>query len=180
MSGLADYFREQLAGKTRIAVLGVGSELCHDDAAGPMAIERLAERLGLRVGEAGGHVLLVCGYTAPENYTGPIKAFRPDVVLLLDAAYMDLPAGSVQALPPERAAGLSFSTHMLPLPMTMDYLRLECGCGCALVGVQPATTEQGFGVSPRVEEGVNLLVDALFDALREKAGNGSEKEGERL
>ena len=168
MSGLAAYFRELFAGKDRVAVLGVGSELCHDDAAGPMVIERLAGRLGLSVGQAGEHVLLVCGYTAPENYTGLIKAFRPDVVLLLDAAYMDMPAGSVQALPAERAAGLSFSTHMLPLPMTMDYLRLECGCGCALVGIQPATTEQGFGVSPRVEEGVRLLSDALYDALNEK------------
>ena len=97
------------------------------------------------MGESGERLLLVKGGPAPENFTGVIKAFGPDLLLVVDAAYLELPAGSIQILPEERAAGLSFSTHMLPLPMMLAYLKLECACETCLVGIQPATTEQGSG-----------------------------------
>ena len=41
----------------------------------------------------------------------------PLLMALAVAAFLELPTGSIQLLPEERAAGLSFSTHMLPLPM---------------------------------------------------------------
>ncbi|NCB05239.1 MAG: DUF2062 domain-containing protein, partial [Clostridia bacterium] len=34
MSELASYFSEAFAGQKRVCILGVGTELCHDDAAG--------------------------------------------------------------------------------------------------------------------------------------------------
>lgn len=166
MSGLADFLAETLAG-ARVAVLGVGSELCRDDAAGLYAVARMEKEPGL----AG--LLLLSGGSAPENFTGAIKTFAPDVLFVVDAAYMDLPAGSFQLLPYEKASGLSFSTHMLPLPLTMDYIRSECGCACYVVGIQPADTSQGIGMSPRVREGARRLAKMFGEAARKQLKTGN-------
>ena len=165
MSALESHFTTLFAGETRVCILGVGTELCRDDAAGLYLVERLSERLGVPVGEARGRLLLVSGGPAPENFSGIIREFHPDLLVVVDAAFLELPAGSVQLLPEERAAGLSFSTHMLPLPMLLSYLKLACGCQACLIGIQPATTEQGIGMSPRVVEGADLLVEILCNAL---------------
>ena len=34
----------------------------------------------------------------------------------------------------------------------LDYLALECDCRCHLIGIQPESTEQGIGISPRVKK----------------------------
>ena len=167
MSELLSYFSVAFAGEKRVCFLGVGTELCHDDVAGLYLIEQLALRLQLPVGEAIGRTLLISGGPAPENFSGLIREFQPDLLVVIDAAFLELPAGSIQLLPEESAAGLSFSTHMLPLPMLLSYLKLACGCQTCLVGIQPATTEQGIGLSPRVKEGAELLVDLFVKALSE-------------
>ena len=165
MNEVERYLKEAFVRNKRVAVVGVGSELCRDDEAGLYLVDCLAKHAGLAVGEAGERLLLVKGGPAPENFTGVIKAFEPDLLLVVDAAYLELPAGSIQILPEERAAGLSFSTHMLPLPMMLAYLKLECACETCLVGIQPATTEQGLGMSKRVREGAELLSEILLKAL---------------
>jgi len=165
VSELESYFSAAFAGGIRVCILGVGTELCHDDAAGLYLIERLAERLKVPVGEATGRLLLVSGGPAPENFSGTIREFQPDLLVVVDAAFLELPTGSIQLLPEERAAGLSFSTHMLPLPMLLSYLKLACNCQTCLVGIQPATTEQGIGMSPRAQEGAELLASILEKAL---------------
>lgn len=168
MNELNAYFSEAFAEPARVCILGVGSELCHDDEAGLYLIERLSARLQITVGEPSGRLLLISGGPAPENFSGLIRAFAPELLVVVDAAFLELPAGSIQLLPEEAAAGLSFSTHMLPLPMLLSYLRLACDCQTCLVGIQPATTEQGLGMSPRVQQGVELLTQMFEEALSGK------------
>ena len=167
MNELLSYFSAAFKTHQRVCFLGVGSELCHDDEAGLYLIEQLSDRLSIPVGASGERMLLVSGGPAPENFSGLIRDFSPDLLVVIDAAFLELPAGSIQLLPEERAAGLSFSTHMLPLPMLLSYLKLACGCQTCLVGIQPATTEQGIGMSARVREGAELLADLLVQALSE-------------
>jgi hydrogenase 3 maturation protease len=164
VSELQSYFTAALTEK-RVCILGVGTELCHDDAAGLYLVDRLSEQLKIPLGEASEQVLLVSGGPAPENFSGLIREFHPDILVVVDAAFLELPAGSVQLLSEEHAAGLSFSTHMLPLPMLLSYLKLACACQTCLVGIQPATTEQGIGMSPRVMEGADMLAEMLKAAL---------------
>lgn len=158
MSELEAFIINTLRG-SRVAVLGVGSMLCRDDGAGTFAVREIGKQKGSE------NLLLLCGESAPENFTGEIKQFHPDALFIIDAAYMDMPAGSLQLLPFEKAAGLSFSTHMLPLPMMMDYLALECGCRCYVIGIQPENTEQGIGISFRVKEGARALAELFGKAL---------------
>ena len=165
MNELTKYFLEAFSAAPRVCILGVGTELCRDDAAGLLLVDQLSAQMNLSVGVASERLLLIHGGPAPENFTGVIRAFSPNLLVVVDAAFLELPAGSIQLLPEERAAGLSFSTHMLPLPMMLSYLKLECACSVCLVGIQPATTEQGIGISPRVVDGVKLLTNIFLQTL---------------
>jgi hydrogenase 3 maturation protease len=67
----------------RVAVVGVGHELRGDDAAGVIAARLLKAVLA-----DDDPVLVVEGGSAPENHTGPLRRFAPDLVLLVDTAQM--------------------------------------------------------------------------------------------
>lgn len=140
----------------RVAVLGVGNEQNGDDGAGVRVVKELAVRMPVTPG-----VLLIDGGTAPENYTGPLRRFRPDLVLEVDAANQDEAPGTAAWLDWRDADGLSASTHTLPPSVLAKYLVSELGCKVALIGIQPARLEMGEGLSPQVARAVRRVADEL-------------------
>lgn len=154
MSGALAPLAALFAGSARIAVLGVGSELRRDDFAGMYAARLLAPMACERL-------LVAEGSTAPENCVGLLRAFAPDAVVVLDAARMGLKPGDYALLSPERITGATFSTHMLPLPVTLSYLEAACGCQSAYVGIEPADTGQGIGMDERVSAGAQAMAEEL-------------------
>lgn len=140
----------------RVAILGIGNELNGDDAAGVRVVRELAARLPATPG-----VLLIDGGTAPENYTGPLRRFRPDLVLEVDAAEQGEAPGTTTWVDWREADGLSASTHTLPPSVLAQYLVSELGCQVALLGIQPASLELGQPLSPDVERAVRQLADRL-------------------
>jgi hydrogenase 3 maturation protease len=123
-----------LSGVTRLAVLGVGSDLRSDDAAGMIAA-RFLERRRRR----NPRVLVVHGGPAPENVTGPIVDFAPSHLVVIDCADMSLRPGSVALVPVDRIDGLSAATHSLPLRLVADYLIKRLSCRAAIIGIQPGS-----------------------------------------
>jgi hydrogenase 3 maturation protease len=106
-------------------------------------------------------VLLLDGGTAPENFTGPLRSFRPDLVVEVDAAYQDQPAGTLAWIDWRDADGMSASTHTLPPSVLASFLTTDLGCRVALIGVQPETLEMGRGLSPAVAAAAHDLADRL-------------------
>ncbi len=148
----------------RVAILGVGNELNGDDGAGVRVVRELTARLPATPG-----VLLLDGGTAPENYTGPLRRFRPELVLEIDAAELGASPGTAAWLDWRDADGLSASTHTLPPSVLAKFLVGELGCQVALIGIQPGTLEMGQGLSPEVLRGVADLAEALCRWLVGKA-----------
>jgi hydrogenase 3 maturation protease len=145
----------------RLAVLGVGNELRSDDAAGVFVARHVLEPTGKNgVARLGGdQVLILEGGIAPESQTGPLRRFPPDLVLLVDAAQMNEPPGSVRCFSAAEIAGLTTSTHTLPLHVLCRYLEEELNAGVALIGIQPATTElQADAAEPRLTHAVATAV----------------------
>lgn len=85
---------------------------------------------------------------APENQTGPLRRFAPDLVILVDAARMAEPPGTVRWLPWEQTVGLPGSTHTLPASLLARYLTAELACEVALLGIQPLDIEIGRMSAP--------------------------------
>lgn len=148
----------------RVAVLGVGNTMRGDDGAGVLVVRALARRL-----PDAPDVLLIDGSTAPENFTGPLRRFRPDLVIEIDAAHLEQPPGTVAWVDWRDADGMSASTHTLPPSVLATFLSADLGCQVSLLGIQPATLEMGCGLSPEVGAAVVRLTDALTKWLTTRA-----------
>lgn len=144
----------------RVAVVGVGQELHGDDAAGLAVVQALRRRLGDR-----DDVLLIEAGPSPENVTGALRRFGPSVVLLVDAAVMGEPPGTVRCMDPRVSDGISASTHTLPLALVADFLTRELACEVRLLGIQPAATDFPSRVSAPVRLGIRRSVSGLAGLL---------------
>lgn len=146
----------------RVAILGMGNELDGDDAAGIMVVRRLQTLLAGRK-----DVLVIDGGNAPESYTGKLRPFGADFVLLVDGADMGAAPGTVAWLDWEDTCGLSGSTHTLPLHVLARYLTMEFGCQVALMGIQIQHLNMTLGdpLSPPVAAAVDEVVEQLRQGL---------------
>lgn len=165
--------RELLAGRlkgaTRLAVMGVGSELRADDVAGLLVARRLQAALRDR-----SDVLVLEGCSAPENFTGEILRFEASHLVIVDCAELDAPPGTLRLFPPEEIGGISSSTHSLPLSIIIAYLETCHPCETLVIGIQPKTL--AFDGSPSKE--ILRAVDELALLLLAEAG-GMRKAGAR-
>lgn len=147
----------------RLAILGVGNPLRCDDAAGVLVARRLSSK---EFADDTSHFLICNAGHAPENWTGKLREFAPDLVLFIDAADMGEETGSVQWIPEERIDGMSASTHSLPLSILARYLTLELRCKVMFLGIQPGSVEIGETVSPRVLLAVDEVVNGVEVAIQ--------------
>lgn len=117
--------------------------------------------------EAEGHdsILVLDGGAAPENFTGSMRRFDPDLVLLVDAALMDAEPGTVLLLDWRETTGLSATTHTLPPYLLGNYLANELNCSVAMLGIQPMQNEFDQPLSPEVETAVEQVTEILRDLL---------------
>jgi hydrogenase 3 maturation protease len=147
--------------RVRMAVVGIGHELCGDDAAGV----RIASILNqLAVGNDS--LLAVEAGPAPENFTGTLRRFGPDLILLVDAALMDAEPGTVRWLDWREASGISASTHTLPLHMLAAFLTDDLGCEVALAGIQPEQTFADAPLTPRVQAAADEMARQLAESMQ--------------
>jgi hydrogenase maturation protease HycI len=150
-------------GTLRLAIVGIGNELNGDDAAGSMVARTLREKKGA---EDVDRLLVIDAGVAPENITGELRAFKPGLIVFIDAADMGETPGTVRWIGMEEIDGMSASTHRMPLSMLANYLTLELGCDIVLLGIQPSSVEMGKGLSDPVRRVVDLMSDDLCDVLK--------------
>jgi hydrogenase 3 maturation protease len=150
-------------------VVGVGQELNGDDAAGVLVARALLKRQRAGWSDASRPVpislLIVEAAHAPENCTGAIRRFTPDLVILVDAAQMGDPAGAIRWLDWRDTDGLSASTHSLPPSMVARYLATELACDVALIGIQAQDTSLGAPVSAPVRRAIQTVARGLTALL---------------
>jgi hydrogenase 3 maturation protease len=164
MTTLYNLLKERLAGATKLSILGAGSFQKADDAAGVIVTDRLKERFG---GEVFDRLAIYTGECAPENFTGEIKKFMPSHMILIDAANTHEEPGNVTFIQPEVIGGVSFSTHILPLKIIIEYLVMETGCDMTIIGIQPKDITYGAEITPAVMEAIEDTVDAIEKVIRE-------------
>jgi len=164
MQPVEGFIRDCVAGTDRLVILGAGSTLKADDAAGTLIADRLIEKYSQNCSE---RLRIYSGNTAPENYTGAVKAFSPGRLIIIDAADFGEAPGSVSSIDPRVIDGVSFSTHMLPLKILTDYLRRETGCETVVIGIQPQELGVGSPMSAAVKRTVARITKAFETALLE-------------
>ena len=147
----------------RIAIIGVGSELNGDDAAG------LWVARNLQASHLPEHYFVFDGGSIPENASGPLRRFQPDLVILVDAADMSLEAGTIQWLDQDKMDGMSASSHTLPLSVFGKFLSKEINCQVEYLGIQPARLDFATELTKPVNKAVTKIAKEI-----EKVANGSK------
>ena len=167
MRTLKVLLKSKLHDAPKVALLGIGSEICGDDAVGPLVLQYLKKNkpsLGNKT-----RVKAFLGGTAPENITGEIKKFHPTHVVMVDAADMGLTPGGVAFIDPKRVAGVSFSTHRLPTTIIAEYLTYCISCEVIIIGVQPKSLEFGQSPSKEIDRTAQQLARVLLEIFKKSA-----------
>jgi len=167
MESVHAFLTGRLAGFERLAVLGVGSVLRADDAAGMEGVRLMGEQHRL----ARPDVRLYGGETAPENFSGSILRFAPTHLLIVDAADVGLLPGQFADICPEDVGGPSYCSHMLPIKIMVDYLVRETGAKVTLLGIQYRTLTFDGAMSPEVAAAVDAVCNALTRVIQARQPN---------
>ena len=119
-------------------------------------------------------IRVAIGGEAPENFTGPVRAFAPSHVVLLDAVDHRQAPGSILIADEGSIQAGDMTSHHLPLKLLMRFLAASIPCRVVLVGVQPLSLRAGSRLSAPVRKALpplaDLLAAALRRALREQVG----------
>lgn len=158
LNQLLNQLSSEIGEAPRVAIVGIGNSLRNDDAAGILVVRELQHR---ECAADASHLLIIQAGHAPENVTGELRSFAPELILLIDAAEMwDIP-GAICWVPIQAIDGMSASTHSLPLSMLARYLTLELNCMVALIGIQPKSNDFGEIVSAEVLQAIDEIVDEI-------------------
>lgn len=148
--------------RRRVVVLGVGNDMKGDDAAGLMCADELRKMLK---GRRGRPLKIIKAFDVPENFTGGVRAFRPDAVIIVDSALSGRKPGSVFIVEKGRITEEDISTHRIPLLAMVRYLETTTGADVTIIGIQPETMEFGAAVSAPVLKAVTRLSASLARLL---------------
>jgi hydrogenase 3 maturation protease len=77
-------------------------------------------------------------------------------------------AGSIILISPEEVGGISFSSHMLPVKMMVDYLLESLKCEIIIIGIQPKILMFGETISKEVKKSTKQISDAVRQILQEE------------
>jgi hydrogenase 3 maturation protease len=165
VKNLAAVLKQKLENASKVAVLGIGSELRSDDAAGIIAAQQIKKVSSRKKSPLKINVFI--GETAPENLTGEIKKISPSHLIIIDSADMNAPPGQVTIINPEEVGGISFCTHSLSLKLIIDYLQQSCrNLTVITIGIQPRTVAAGSNISKEVGQTVEELAVTIVNLLQ--------------
>lgn len=139
-------------GTLRTVILGIGNTLKGDDGLGPAVCAELKGKVTADVIDTG---------TVPENYIGPVIKKAPELLLVVDAVDFGAPPGTIRILTPQALSSLALSTHAPSPRLFVDMLRKEIPVDVYFIGIQPARTDLGRSLSPKVAQAVKSLADVL-------------------
>ena len=145
-------------GAKKVVIAGIGNPFRKDDFVGVEIVRSLQEKTSHRV------YLVECE-TVPESFLEPIIEFKPTRVLIIDAALLNLEPGGLKLIKPNTIAGISVSTHSLPLNLFSNYLTMTIGAKVALLAIQPKETGFGEGLTKKLKETVEICTNLLSKVL---------------
>lgn len=153
----SDEVKTALAPKGRTLVITLGSELRADDGVGPYVSAHVRfARPELRLLDAG---------TTPESVAQTAIDWKPDKIILIDAAHFKGRAGELRVIPLEAInQATAVSTHSFPLSVTFSIVKEDTGAELVVVGVQAGSLDYREGLSPEAERAAAELSD-YFNSL---------------
>ena len=143
-------------------LLTVGNGMMGDDGAGVLLAQMLYE-------SPLENWTILNGGSAPENVIHWIRDMEARRVLVVDAADMDLPPGSIRLIAADRLDDpFLMTTHTLPVTFLIEQLH-EFVPLVELLGIQPGMIAFGFPIS----DDVRKAVEQVYADLKSGSANWS-------
>ncbi|MEM7816186.1 MAG: hydrogenase maturation protease [Candidatus Aenigmatarchaeota archaeon] len=124
-------------------VIGVGNELKCDD------------------GMGSGKDILVIPPEVPENWIEPIIKFKPEVLILVDAADFGGKSGEIRVIREDEISKVFTNTHSVPLVLFLEAIKKKVKTKTIFIGIQPKTTGFEKPISREVREAGRKAADAI-------------------
>lgn len=131
-------------------LMGVGNNLRGDDGIGGYIAKNFRKKNWLS---------LNCG-TAPENFTSIIRKNKPEILVIVDAADMNLKPGRFRIVSVKKIENIGVSTHSMPLSFLINYLSNSAG-KIIFIGVQPKTIKDSENISMELKKSVKEIIKIL-------------------
>ncbi len=131
-------------------LMGVGNDIRGDDAVGELVVRELKDEDWDTVD---------CG-SVPENHIVMIEEGKYDLVVIVDAADMELEPGEIRKVPREYLGVFTMSTHAMPLSTVMDFLDKKVD-EVILIGIQPKDMRLKEGITAELEEAKEEMIELL-------------------
>ncbi len=140
-------------------LLGIGNEMNGDDAVGIYVARKI---------KCKGWKSIDCA-TVPENFVGEIYRYKPDKVVIVDAADMNLKAGEVRRISKDKIGKATFSTHSVPLSLFISHLQKLMNTEVFLIGIQPKSMygEMSEEVKRAGEEVIEYIKKGKIEEIKE-------------
>jgi len=137
----------------------IGNRDGGDDAVGPYIADVLKQKKldDIEIIDAG---------TVPENYTGKIKDYKPEKLVLIDSVDMNLKPGEIRKVPKEKIGVMHISTHGIPLSVLINYLERYVK-NIFLLGIQPKSMkgEMTDTIRKSAEEIIKIIENRNLDLI---------------
>jgi hydrogenase 3 maturation protease len=134
-------------------LLGIGNRLRQDDGAGSFFAENF---------NADGWLSIDAGIM-PENFIAVVKRNSPELLVILDAADLQLSSGSFRRIPLEFISEeYSFNTHKPPFSFLLDQLK-KITKSLIYIGIQPYSIDFGDQISSEVLTGLREFKRIILD-----------------
>ncbi|MFW6047771.1 MAG: hydrogenase 3 maturation endopeptidase HyCI [Candidatus Natronoplasma sp.] len=131
-------------------LLGVGNDIRGDDAVGELVVREF---------DSDEWDMIDCG-SVPENHITLIEEDQYDLVVIVDAAKMNLEPGAIRIVPREHLGVFTMSTHALPLSTVMDFLGRKVK-QVYLIGIQPKDMSLKEGMTTELQEAKERMIELL-------------------
>lgn len=149
----------------RISIIGVGNILLRDEGVGVRAIERLKK--GFELPE---DVSIIDGGTMGLDLLPFIE--NSERLLFVDAVDLKKEPGTIGIIEDKEIPAIiktKISPHQIGLSDLFSVMRLldkepEC---VTVIGIQPESIQTGIELSDRVKQGLEDLINAIIDKLRQ-------------
>ena len=128
--------------------LCIGNREGGDDAVGPYIADKLESSKNV----------INCE-TTPENYTSVIKKQKPERLLIIDAADMNLKPGEIRIIPKEKIGLMTISTHGIPISLLIKYLEKTVE-NILFIGIQPEN--MSGEMSDDVKKSADRLIQMIY------------------
>lgn len=145
----------------KITIVGIGNELNGDDGAGVLIARKIKKALSFSE-----NLLIVEGSIAPENFSAPVRRFKPDWIWLIDAADLKHNPGYIEIITLEEIDGVTVFAHGLPLSIFGKYIQSETGASVIIFGIQPENLEPFTQISKVIGKSIDLISEELISWLK--------------